>query len=248
MKKTYKTPDGKYYALYRDMLDQVHLLIAGATGSGKSVVINGLIATALYHSPAAAKFVFVDLKRVELTDYRHLPHTIRYAENINEALEALSYALTLSNTRYQQMQRKRLKKYDGGHIYVIIDEFAELMTTAKNKVTPLIQRLCQIGRAANIHVIAATQCPLAEIIPTKIKVNFDSRLGLRTSCARDSRNIIDMSGCESLPDPVIEHRAQGYYKHGSNIELWNLPKVPDDEIERLISYWKWHRFPKISLF
>ncbi len=243
MKKTYKTPEGKYYALYRDMLDQVHLLIAGATGSGKSVVINGLIATALYHSPAAAKFVFIDPKRVELIDYKHLPHTLKYASEPAEMVQALKYAMQETESRYAAMQRKRVKKYAGSHIYVIIDELADLMTTNKKQVQPLLQRLCQIGRAANVHVIAATQSPISAVIPTPIKVNFDSRVGLRTRSAQDSRNILGMNGCEELP-----RYGKGFYMKPESIELWNLPKVPDNEIERLISYWKWHRFPKISLF
>ena len=89
----YNTPEGEYSALYADMLKQPHLLVAGATGSGKSVVINGIIATALYNSPAIAKFILIDPKRVELVEYRNLPHTIKYASEPNDMVAALELAM-----------------------------------------------------------------------------------------------------------------------------------------------------------
>ena len=106
--------------------------------------------------------------------------------------------MEITESRYKAMQRQRVKKYAGGALYVIIDELADLMTTARRQVQPLIQRLAQIGRAANIHIIAATQCPLATIIPTPIKVNFDSRVALRTRSAQDSRNIFRGEGLRTL--------------------------------------------------
>lgn len=245
MKWIYSTPEGQYSTLYRDMLEQPHLLIAGATGSGKSVVVNGIMSTALYHSPAAVQFILIDMKFVELSDYRRLPHTLQYAETPAQAVAALQRAVNLSMTRYKDMQRRHLKKYDGSAVYVVIDELADLMTTSKRQVQPLIQRLCQIGRAANIHVIAATQCPLAAVIPTPIKVNFDSRVALRTSCAQDSRNILGRTGCELLPDPETEKRGEGYYKHGCKIEHYNIPKIPESEIARLVDYWR-HARPRFQ--
>ena len=247
MKYIYTTPEGEYSALYRDMLDQVHLLIAGATGSGKSTVIKGLIYTALYHSPAKVQFILIDPKRVALMKYKRLPHILRYASEQTDMVQALQYAMNVTDARYKAMQRQELEDYPGGDIYVIIDELADLMTTNKRQVQPLLQRLCQIGRAANIHVIAATQCPIAAVIPTPIKVNFDSRLALRTGSAQDSRNIIGVAGCENLPDPMEEHRAEGYYKHGCKLERFYLPMTPDSEIKRLVDYWI-HTKPKIKWF
>ena len=242
MHKEWRTPPGQVYNLYRDMLKQPHLLIAGATGSGKSVVINGLVYTAMYDSPAAVQFVLIDPKRVELVDYKPLPHTLMYASEPGEMVEALEKAMEITESRYKAMQRQRVKKYPGGALYVIIDELADLMTTARRQVQPLIQRLAQIGRAANVHIIAATQCPLATVIPTPIKVNFDSRVALRTRSAQDSRNILGLTGCELLP-----RYGQGYYMTPDGLKLYNIPMQPQEDINALVKYWQRSR-PRFRLF
>lgn len=232
MKVSYTTPQGAYYDIYKDMLKQPHLLIAGATGSGKSVVINGIITTALYDSPAAVEFILIDPKRVELVEYKPLPHTIAYASEPGEMVQALETAMTITERRYKVMQAQGIKKYQGGAVYVIIDELADLMTTNKKHVQPLIQRLAQISRAANLHIIAATQCPLAAVIPTPIKVNFDSRVALRTRSAQDSRNILECKGCELLP-----RYGQGYYMTPAGLQLYNIPMYTDAERAQLVTYW-----------
>lgn len=242
MKTVWITPGGQYYTLYRDMLEQPHLLIAGATGSGKSVVINSLIYTALLDSPAAVQFILIDPKRVELVDYKHLPHTIKYSSEPGEMVQALEKAIEITEDRYKYMQRRRMKKYSGAALYVVIDELADLMTTNKKQVQPFIQRLCQIGRAANVHVIAATQCPLASVIPTPIKVNFDARVGLRTRSAQDSRNILGFKGCEQLP-----RYGQGYYMTPGELSLYNIPMIEQYQITQRINYWI-HQRPRFKLF
>lgn len=242
MHREWKTPAGEVYSLYRDMLKQPHLLIAGATGSGKSVVINGLVYTAMYDSPAAVQFILIDPKRVELVDYKPLPHTVQYASEPGEMVQALEKAMEITESRYKAMQRQRVKKYTGGAVYVIIDELADLMTTARRQVQPLIQRLAQVGRAANVHIIAATQCPLTTVIPTPIKVNFDSRVALRTRSAQDSRNILGLTGCELLP-----RYGQGYYMTPDGLKLYNIPMQPQEDINALVKYWQRSR-PRFQLF
>lgn len=233
MKKTYKTPGGQVYSLYRDMLKQPHLLVAGATGSGKSVVINGIMFTAMHDSPARYEFILIDPKRVELVEYKTLPHTLKYASEPGDMVAALEYAMTITESRYKAMQRQGVKKYEGSAVYVVIDELADLMTTDRRHVQPLIQRLCQIGRAAGVHVIAATQCPLSAVIPTPIKVNFDSRVALRTRSAQDSRNITGLTGCELLP-----RYGQGYYMTPEGFKLYEIPMHSAEEISGLVTYWK----------
>ena len=233
MRKRYKTPGGTFYTLYRDMLTQPHLLVAGATGSGKSVVINGIIHTALLESPAKYQFVLIDPKRVELSEYRNLPHVIRYASEPAEMVQALNYAMQITENRYKEMQRKGARKFEGPAVYVIIDELADLMTTNRKQVQPLIQRLAQIGRAANVHIIAATQCPLSAVIPTPIKVNFDARVALRTRSSQDSRNILGIKGCELLP-----RYGEGYYMTPDGITRYYIPMYPDAERQRIIKYWR----------
>jgi len=236
MKKTWTTPCGEIYTMYRDMLFQPHLMVAGATGSGKSVVINALIHTLLFRlpfdDPQGAQFILLDPKRVELSQYRYLPHTICYASEPAIMVQALRYALATTESRYKAMQQKGIRKYSGGNIYIIIDEFADLMTTNRKQVQPLIQRLAQIGRAANIHIILATQCPLATVIPTEIKVNFDARVALRTRSAQDSRNIIGSNGCELLP-----RYGKGYYMTPEGTDLWNIPMIPKEELASHVKWW-----------
>lgn len=240
MKRVWTTPTGEYFSLYKDMLKQPHLLIAGATGSGKSVVVNGLIYTALYDSPAAVQFILIDPKRVELVDYKPLPHTLQYASEPGDMVQALEKAMDITETRYKAMQAQHVKKYGGGAVYVVIDELADLMTTDRRHVQPLLQRLCQIGRAANVHVIAATQCPLATVIPTPIKVNFDSRVALRTRSAQDSRNILGVKGCELLP-----RYGQGYYMTPDGLTLYNIPMQDPASVKTMLDYWK-HQKPRLK--
>lgn len=232
MRKSYKTPELNYYTLYADMLKQTHLLIAGATGSGKSVVINGIITTSLQYSPEQVQYILIDPKRVELVDYKPLPHTIAYASEPNTMVQALQRAMNLIEDRYAIMQRQHVKKYSGSNVYIVIDELADLMTTNKKQVQPLIQRIAQIGRAANVHIIAATQCPLSAVIPTPIKVNFDSRVGLRTRSKQDSRNILGCSGCECLPS-----YGQGYYMTAQGIDLYCIPMYNQTTTSALIQHW-----------
>lgn len=229
----------KNYNIYSDMLNQTHLLIAGKTGSGKSVVINGMICEGLKKGPKEVEFILIDPKRVELAEYRNMPHCIKYASEPEDMVGALEYAMTLTDLRYKHMQVMGVKKHTGSDVYVIIDELADLMTTNAKQVAPLIQRLCQIGRAAKIHVIAATQCPLATVIPTTIKVNFDSRVALKTVTAQHSRNIMDATGCEKLPP-----YGKAYYITPKGSDIVGIPMMEDDEREAIKARWKVARKPE----
>lgn len=239
-KRTWTTPPGDVYTLYLDMLQQPHLLVAGATGSGKSVIINGILTTALHQSPAAVQLILVDPKRVELVSYARLPHCLKYASEPQNMVAALQYALDITEGRYKAMQKHRERTYTGGAVYVVIDELADLMTTNRHQVQPLIQRLAQIGRAANVHIIAATQCPLSAVIPTPIKVNFDSRVGLRTRSKQDSRNILGVGGCELLP-----RYGQGYYMTPAGIQFYNMPIYSLENTQRIITHWERQRRPRL---
>lgn len=240
--KQWITPTMQYYSLYADMLKQTHLLIAGATGSGKSVVINGIVTTSLQYSPEQVQYILIDPKRVELIDYKLLPHTIVYASEPDSMIQALQRTTNIIEGRYTVMQRQHVKKYQGSNVYIVIDELADLMTTNKKQVQPLIQRIAQIGRAANVHIIAATQCPLSAVIPTPIKVNFDSRVGLRTRSKQDSRNILGCGGCELLPS-----YGQGYYMTAQGIELYKIPMYDQTTTNALIKHWTRQNRP-LSLF
>lgn len=239
MKHTYTTPGGTVYNLYVDALEQPHLLIAGATGSGKSVVINGLIYTLLHRQPggtSGAQMILIDPKRVELVQWRNTPHCVLYASEPDTMLSALFRAMDICEARYQDMQRNGVRKYNGPDLYVIVDEFADLMTTQGKTVKPLVQRLAQIGRAAKVHLIIATQTPIAKVIPTEIKCNFDGRFGLRARSAQDSRNIIGRAGLEDLP-----RYGQAVYMTPAGDELYNVPMIPDTDLDQMANWWKGQR-------
>lgn len=226
----------KFYSceLFENALAQPHLMIAGATGSGKSVIVNWLIYQAVLRNCQQAQLILIDPKRVELSVYRDLPHTLRYASEPLEMVEALRYAMELCEQRYREMQKQGLRKYSGGDVWIVIDEFADLMTTNRKIVQPLIQRLAQIGRAAKVHIILATQCCLATVIPTEIRCNFDSRFGLRTRSAGDSRTVIGHAGLEQLPT-----YGQAVYMTPQGENLYAIPFLEDAEILRLVEHIKY---------
>jgi len=243
MKKVYITPNGIVQDLYVDMLKQPHLLIAGATGSGKSVVINGLIYTGLFSSPATNQFVLIDPKKVNLKKFKDLPHTIIHAITKAQIIKALEDSVKLMDNRFTYMYKHDLEDYNGSNVYVCIDELMDIMTTYGKHARELIQYLAQVGRAAKVHVIAATQSPIREVLPTSIKCNFDSRIALRTRSAQDSRNILGLSGCEQLPK-----YGNGYYMTPNGLTLYNIPMIEPNEMNRVIEYWKKHKRPKLILF
>lgn len=234
VKTNWITPGGSAPRLCLDILAQPHVLIAGSTGSGKSVLINSVIYTALYAAPTQKQFILIDPKRVELVQYRDLPHSIIYASEPEQIAAALGAAVEIMESRYKRMQAAGQKETSAPDIYVIIDELADLFTTQKRETTPLIARLAQLGRAARIHLIAATQRPTKDIINGQIKVNLDSRIALRCPTAQDSRNIINIKGAETLP-----RYGYGYYYTPETMQpiKVNIPYTSADQIAERVQWW-----------
>jgi len=235
----YYTPGGDVYTLFEEMAAGNHLLIAGATGSGKSVLINGIMHTLLMQGPGKVQFILIDPKRVELGEYRDCPHCLYYG-NTTEAMEkALRLATQIMEQRLTAMEQHRERKWTGSRLYVVIDELADLLTVPARKKAclPLLQSLLQTARAAGIVLICASQTAVATVIPTPLKANFADRVALRTACAQDSRNIIAQAGAEAFPDPVTEHKALCYWRHGANLDLYNVPTYPPEEHERVLKHW-----------
>lgn len=237
MKQTWTTPGGPYNPLYADFLEQDNLLIAGTKGSGKSCVINSIMSTALLDSPVNKQFILIDPKRTELREYKPLPHTILYAAEDEELIPALQYSLDIINKRFDRMQREHKRDWTDSHIYIIIDELMYLMIRHKCEALPLLQQILCISRASGVSTIAATQNVTREILPGTLKCNFDSRLGLRTATKQESRNILDVNGCEDLPDPKREGKALGIYRRGTSITTELLTLRPQGERESRIEYW-----------
>lgn len=234
----YRTPSGSVYRPFLKLADRPHLLIAGATGSGKSVALNGIIHSLLMtESPFHAQFVLIDPKKVELVQYSGLPHTARYASSHPDIVRALEWAVDETDKRFDAMQKAGVREYDGPHMYVIIDELADLMVSIKKETLPLLQRLAQIGRAARVHLIACSQNVLAVTIPTVLKCNFSTILGLRTCNAQQSRFLISTTGCEQLPDPKREGKGYGFLRDGADLEKLFIYKYPEAEVESVIKWW-----------
>lgn len=203
------------------LLEQPHLLIAGATGSGKSVLIHNLIYHILIYNH---KMILIDPKRVELIDYKKVKNTLTYETEISDILATLARTIATMDKRFKTMQKQGLKKSLEPHIYIIIDEYADLVIQAKKEIEPLITRIAQLGRAANVHLMLATQRPTRDIITGAIKVNLDSRVALRCPSPQDSRNIIDRKGAELLPA-----YGEAYYLEKGIIYKISIP-LPDQEI------------------
>lgn len=236
--KYYRTPEMDYYRLYDEMGQQAHLLIAGQTGSGKSVAINGIIYTLLRHSPNKVQFVLIDPKKTELYCYQDLPHTLRYAAENTDIVKALTFARDLMQSRFSEMARKHERIYSGGSdVYIIIDELAQVTLTLKKQAIGLLQEILQLGRAAKVHIIAASQNPIIQVIPTVLKVNFTGILALRTLTKQHSRNIIGIPGCEEFPAPPVAHKALGYYLDGCQINLYQIPMHSDSDLDWIVDYW-----------
>ena len=237
-KTNWITPGGSAPRLCLDILKQPHILIAGSTGSGKSVLINSVIYTALYNAPTHTQFILIDPKRVELVQYKDLPHSILYASEPEQITAALDAAIDIMERRYRTMQALRQRESTEKHIYIIIDELADMLTTQKRETLPQLQRLAQLGRAAHLHLIAATQRPTKDILSGQLKVNLDSRLALRCPTAQDSRNIIEVSGAETLP-----RIGYGYYLTPETMQPVKVPisKIPDSDLAARVQHWEQQR-------
>jgi S-DNA-T family DNA segregation ATPase FtsK/SpoIIIE len=186
-----------------------HLLIAGATGAGKSVGINTIIASILYNAtPEEVRFLMVDPKRIELSGYEGIPHLLHpVVVDPRLASRALNWAVREMERRYKLLEEAKVKSFDSynqsseeklPYIVVIVDELADLMMVASKDVEAAIARLAQMARAAGIHMILATQRPSVDVLTGLIKANFPTRISFKVSSKIDSRTILDSSGAEHL--------------------------------------------------
>lgn len=238
MTRSFRTPGGRVYSPFLDIAARPHVLIAGATGAGKSVALNGIITSLLItQSPARCQFVLIDPKRVELADYIGLPHVVQYAADHPDIVRALAWSVDETDRRFRLMQAAGEKEYTGPDLYVVIDELADLMVSLRKETLPLLQRLAQVGRAARVHVIACSQNILAQTIPTVLKCNFSTILGLRTATAQQSRFLINTTGCEMLPDPKRTGTGYGFLRDGADLEKLAIYKYPPETVEAVISWW-----------
>ncbi len=191
-----------------DLAEMPHLLVAGATGAGKSVCLNVIITSILYNaSPHEVKFIMIDPKMVELSQYNDLPHMLCPAiTDHKKVASALAWVITEMESRYKTLQKHQVKNIKAYHakgfempyIVIVVDEFADLMQTSGKVIEGAITRLAQLARAVGIHLVLATQRPSVNVITGTIKANLPARISFKVASQIDSRTILDEKGAEDL--------------------------------------------------
>lgn len=175
-----------------------HILIAGTTGSGKSVCMNLIINQLITNQPKAL-CIFIDIKRVELSRYKNIKQCYKYCNDIESARHALRIAEITMMNEYAEMEEKGLTKTNKAPLFIFIDEYADLILQDKN-IEKIIASIARLGRAAGIHLIIATQYPTREIISTQVKINCPVRICFRLN-RTGSIVVLDRTGAETLPGP-----------------------------------------------
>ena len=256
-----KDTSGK--TLIADLAAMPHILIAGTTGSGKTVCVNSIITGLLYHAtPEQLKFVMIDPKMVELAIYNKIPHMLTpVVTNVKKAAHTLNWVVSEMENRYKllancgvrniqafnsrPLSEEALLELEGKdsenvmpvrmpYIVVIIDELADLMLTAQDKVEPAIARLAQLARAVGIHLILATQRPSVDVITGVIKANFPARISFKVASKVDSRTVLDANGADKL----LGRGDMLFLKPGDEKPTrGQAPLVIDEEINTVVDFW-----------
>ena len=226
-----------------DLASMPHLLIAGTTGSGKSVCINTIIMSLLFkHNPENCKFILIDPKMLELSSYEGIPHLLTSViTDAKKATSALSWTVREMENRYKLMSSEGVRNIDGynqkhklkmPYIVVVVDEMADLMLVSGKEVESYVQKLSAMARAAGIHIIMATQRPSVDVITGTIKANFPTRISFQVSSKIDSKTVLGEQGAEQLlgkGDMLFMSSANKIFRiHG--------PFVSETEIEKIASY------------
>jgi S-DNA-T family DNA segregation ATPase FtsK/SpoIIIE len=230
-----------------DLTKMPHLLVAGATGSGKSVCINSLIASLLVtRTPDEVQFIMIDPKQVELSQYRGLPHLrLPVVTDMEKVVAALRWTVLEMERRYgifAEVGARNIVAFNERfpderlvYLVVVVDELADMMMTAAEDVERLICRLAQLGRAAGVHLVVATQRPSVDVLTGLIKANLPTRIAFAVSSQIDSRVILDRTGAERLLG-----RGDALYQAGDEMNPRRVQGAlaSDDEIEAICAWWR----------
>ena len=226
-----------------DLTSMPHLLIAGTTGSGKSVCVNTIITSLLYKlSPELCKLILIDPKMLELSAYEGIPHLLSpVITDAKKATSALGWTVKEMNNRYKLMSKVGVRNIDGynekhklkmPYIVVVVDEMSDLMLVAGKEIENYIQKLSQMARAAGIHIIMATQRPSVDVITGTIKANFPTRVSFQVSSKIDSRTILGEQGAEQL----LGKGDMLYMSSANRITRIHAPYVSENEIENINNF------------
>ena len=227
----------------RDLTSMPHLLIAGTTGSGKSVCINTIILSLLYrHQPDRCKFILIDPKMLELSTYEGVPHLLcPVITEAKKAASVLGWVVKEMESRYRLMTKQGVRNIDGynlkhklpmPYIVVVVDEMSDLMLVAGKEIENYIQKLSQMARAAGIHIIMATQRPSVDVITGTIKANFPTRISFQVTSKIDSRTILGEQGAEQL----LGKGDMLYMSSANKVVRIHAPYVSEAEIEKINNY------------
>lgn len=231
---TWITPNITSPGFYYDMTEQAHILIAGTTGAGKSVALNGLVKNLLRFAPSEIGLILIDPKGVELKDFAKLPHTISHHTDIGTIEKAITHAFNLMETRFQELAKTDLKRYPGKKIYILIDEYMDLSLRGSKNLHNQISNIASKGRAAEIHLIICTQRPCKDTLPPLLKDCLTASLALTTAQAQQSIYMVGHKGLETLPKGIGVYTTPTY--PGEQIEV-NIPLVTDEEMKELVTWW-----------
>ncbi len=226
-----------------DLSSMPHLLIAGTTGSGKSVCINTIILSLLYkHTPEKCKFILIDPKMLELSTYEGVPHLLcPVITEAKKAASVLGWVVKEMESRYRLMTKEGVRNIDSynakhklpmPYIVVVVDEMSDLMLVAGKEIENYIQKLSQMARAAGIHIIMATQRPSVDVITGTIKANFPTRISFQVTSKIDSRTILGEQGAEQL----LGKGDMLYMSSANKIIRIHAPFVSDNEIEKINNF------------
>ncbi|MBO7677446.1 MAG: hypothetical protein J6S49_08030 [Erysipelotrichaceae bacterium] len=244
MTLTYNLPFGGTYAPYLiDMIQGNHVLIAGTTGAGKSVLENSILYALLATTYPAntvdgtqgAQLVLLDPKKVELWQYKNLPHTMLYADTIPDIKTALESIRVMIEERLNRMRKRGERKSSECPVYIFIDELVDLVTnkTHGKEIVRLFADTASISRAANVFYVALTQSPARAIIPAQFKLLFNCRVALFCNNAVESRQIIDDDSATTLPEHGIAIVQQNINRYKIKIPFYS-----DEELNRLVRHWE----------
>ena len=232
-------------AVVADLDDMPHLLIAGTTGSGKTVCVNSVILSLLYrNSPNDLKFLMIDPKMVELMPFNDMPHLLcPVVTDAKKASRALNWVVSEMEERYQLLAKVGARSVEAynekqesvPYIVVVVDEFADLMTVAPDQIENAVQRLAQLARAVGIHLILATQRPSVDVITGVIKANLPARISFKVASKVDSRTVLDMNGADKL----LGKGDMLFLRPGeSKLIRIQGTLVKDEEIQRVVDFIK----------
>lgn len=246
-----------------DLARMPHMLVAGATGAGKSVCLNSILISLLYRmSPQRLRLLLVDPKRIEMAVYADLPHLVHpVVTEMEDATNALAWAVAEMESRFKIFMRlgvrnigayhEKLASFKGHvpesladlaplpYMVIVIDELADLMLTAAREVEGKIQRLAQLARAAGIHMILATQRPSVDVVTGLIKAQFPCRISFQVSSRHDSRTILDEMGAEHL----LGRGDMLFKPPGSRLLRLHGPFLSDEEVQAVVEHWKAQQQP-----